>query len=177
MKRPSPPSRLAATLDKLPGGWKTLLIVGVLIAAGGVSAGLLARSHRTVKPAAVVQDPPPPPPVAVSPASNFPLELEATTESNGSILLHWNPQSALIEQAREGRMVVTEASQTPNTIAVSLEQLKLGSMSYVPHSERVDFRLEVVDRSGPVAEESVVALNPAGTGNTLPSAAAPASQR
>ncbi len=154
---PAPPSGLAGVLQKIPGGKKTVLIAGVVIAIGGVSAGLLTRSHGTAKPAPVTAAPVP---VTASTVNNFPLQLQATPESNGSINLRWNPQSTLIGQAREGRLVITENNQKPRTVGVSLDQLKFGHMSYPAQSERVEFRLEVVDRSGAVAEESILALVP-----------------
>ena len=143
---------------KVPGGWKTILAVGAVVAIGGVTAGLLTRSHGSAKPAQIAANPAPL--SAASTASNFPLQLQASAEANGSIDLHWNPQSTLIEQAHEGRLVISEGTQKPRTLAVSLEQLRFGHLTYQAQSERVEFRLEVVDPSGAVAEESILTLVP-----------------
>ncbi|MSV35097.1 MAG: TonB family protein [Bryobacterales bacterium] len=159
-QRPAQSSGLASVLDKIPGGKKTVLIAGVVIAIGGVSAGLLTRSHGSAKAVPVAAAAAPAPAATVN---NFPLQLQAAPEGNGSINLRWNPRSTLIDHAREGRLVITEANQKPRTVTVSLEQLKFGHMSYQAQSERVEFRLEVVDPSGAVAEESILTLVPQST--------------
>jgi protein TonB len=148
---------LASVLDKIPGGKKSVLIAGVVIAAGGVGAGLLTRSHGPAKPLPVVAAPAPAPAATVD---NFPLQLQAAPEGDGSINLRWNPRSTLIDHAREGRLVITEANQKPRAVAVSLDQLKSGHMFYQAQAERVEFRLEVVDLSGAVVEESILTLVP-----------------
>lgn len=164
MPRPSSPSRLAAALHKMPGGGKSLLILGAVIAIGGISAGLVLRNQRTAKANTTATAPAPVVTPAAASGNTFPLQLRAEVQSNGSIDLRWNPQSALIAQAREGRLVATEANQTARTIAIALDQLKSGHSSYQPRSERVEFRLEVVDQSGSIAEESALALAPPAAG-------------
>jgi TonB family protein len=157
------PSWLANALDKLPGGRRTLLIIGAVIAVGGISAGLVLRNHQPAKPKAASVAVPP----AAAAVNNFPLQLQVEPQGNGQINVRWNPQSTLVTQAREGRLVITEVNQKPTTIALPLEQLKFGHLSYPSHAERVEFRLEVTDTSGAVAEESVLAL-------ALPTTAKPA---
>lgn len=166
-KPPAPPSSLAAVFEKLPGGKKTVLAAGVVIAIGGVSAGLLTRSHQTAKPVPAIAAP-----LTTAAVNNFPLQLQTTPDNNGSINLRWNPQSTLIGQAREGRLVITESNQKPRAVGVSLDQLKFGHMTYQAQSERVEFRLEVVDRSGAVAEESILTLVPPSALKTATSAPA-----
>ena len=164
-------------VDKIPGGKNSLLIAGAVIAIAGISVGLVLRSHRPAKPQVVAAAVQPVAPAATQ-ASNFPLQLQVEPQSNGSINVRWNPQSTLIVQAREGRLVITESNQKPRTIAVALEQLKFGHLTYQPQSERVELRLEVVDQSGSTAEESVLALGPVGGNKTqqTPSGQTPAPQ-
>jgi len=157
---------LAAALDKIPGGRKSVLTLGMVIAIGGISAGLVVRNQRTAKASTAVMVSPPAAAPAAESGNAFPLQLQAELQGNGSINLRWNSGSPLIAQAREGRLVVTETNQKAQTIAFSLDQLKSGHWSYQPGSERIEFRLEVVDQSGSIAEESALALVPAAAGKT-----------
>ncbi len=180
------PSPLESALTRIPGGPRALLIVGALVAVGGISTGLLLRSHRTHKSAQSAAIVSATPAATVSPApapnANFPLRLELQGPGKGPIEIRWNPKSTLIAQARAGRLVVTEANQPPRTIALSLSQLEVGHLTYQQQTERAELRLEVVDTSGFVAEESAmsgtpVAAPPAPKRATLPvdkPAAAPA---
>jgi TonB family protein len=149
---PDPPP-LEALMNKIPGGRRTLLIAGVLIAVGGISMGLVMRGHRAAKPVALA-----PTTAPVSTANNFPLQLQLEPQGKGQLNIRWNPQSTLIAQAREGRLVITESNQKPRTIPLALDQLKIGHLIYQPQTERAEFRLEVADASGAVAEESVLSL-------------------
>jgi protein TonB len=146
--------------------------VGALIAAGGISTGLLMRSHRTHKSAAIASTAPAPISAPV-PNANFPLRLELAGPGlagpgKAPIEVRWNPKSTLIAQARSGRLVVTEANQPPRTIPLSLSQLEVGHLTYQQQTERAQLRLEVVDASGSVAEESAMSGTP---GATPPAAA------
>jgi TonB family protein len=168
-------SPLESALDKVPGGPRTVLIVGALIAVGGISTGLLMRSHRTHKSAAIVSTAPAPIP---APNANFPLRLELAGPGlagpgKGPVEVRWNPKSTLIAQARSGRLVVTEANQPPRTIPLSLSQLEVGHLTYQQQTERAQLRLEVVDASGSVAEESAMSGTPGATPPTTTAANAP----
>lgn len=82
--------------------------------------------------------------------------MQVEPQGSGQIDLQWNPQSVLIAQARQGRLIVTETNQPPQTIPLTLDQLKAGHWNYRQQSGRTAFRLEVVDASGAVTEESAV---------------------
>jgi protein TonB len=153
--RLAPSSSPAAAIDKIPGGRFTLLIVGAVIAVGGIATGLILRSHRTETPRAVAASAVPATPPA--PVNNFPLQLQVEPQGKQTNV-RWNPQSTLISQSREGRLVITENNQKPRTIPLGLDQLKFGHLTYQPQTDRVEFRLEVVDATGSVAEESVLSL-------------------
>jgi protein TonB len=182
VSRAAPPSSPVAAIDKIPGGRVTLLIVGAVIAVGGVATGLILRSHRTPAAPRVAgaSTAPATPPAA---ANNFPLQLQVEPQGKQTNV-RWNPQSTLIAQSREGRLVITENNQKPRTIPLALDQLKFGHLAYTPLTDRVEFRLEVVDSSGSVAEESVLSLAtpppvaqanaPAGAPATAQAAPAPA---
>jgi TonB family protein len=156
------PSPLESALAKVPGGPRTLLIVGALIAVGGISTGLLIRSHRAHKSAAIVSATSAPIP-APAPNANFPLRLQLAGPGKGPIEVRWNPKSTLIVQARAGRLVVTEANQPPRIIPLALSQLEVGHLTYQQQTDRAELRLEVVDPSGSVAEESAMSGTPGAT--------------
>ena len=103
--------------------------------------------------------------------ASFPLQMQVESQGNGILNVRWNPQSSAVLQAREGRLVIAERDQQTRTIALSPEQLKIGHLFYQSSVERVEFRLEIVDRSGGIAKESVLALS-SGAG-TEPAAGPP----
>jgi TonB family protein len=102
----------------------------------------------------------------------FPLQLEV--EAQGDVLnVRWNPQSAPVTQAREGRLVILEGDrQPPRIIPLDLQQLTSGHVYYRSLAKRVQFQLEIVDNSGGISRESVLALSsnpvPAVTGFAPP---------
>jgi protein TonB len=134
-------------------------VIGGVIAVGGITTGLVMRGHRTARPPVAVSTPAPTP--APAPVAPFPLELQVEPQGKGQINVRWNPQSTLIAQAREGRLVITENNQKPRTIPLGVDQLKFGHLTYQPQTERVEIRLEAVDPSGSVAEESVLSVGSA----------------
>ncbi len=88
------------------------------------------------------------------------LKLEVEPQGTGMINIKWNGASAAVEQAREGRLVIMERDQQPETIALAPEQLRIGHLSYGSTAESLGLRLEVVDRSGAIAKESVSLISP-----------------
>ncbi len=131
------------------------LVIGAVIATAGASTFLI-RAHSSqpprVAPAAPTQNVPAQ--VSVEP----PLQVRVEPLGNGLIDVRWNPQSASIAQARDGRLVITEHNQQPRTLALEAEQLKTGHLTYQSAAESIQFDLEVVDRSGATAKESILAL-------------------
>jgi protein TonB len=124
-----------------------------LVAAGAVLvlaaiSGFLARDRwlGTAKPARQ--------------AGSVPLQVAAEPQGNGLINVRWNPQSSPIIEAREGRLVITERDQQPRIVTLGPEQLRIGHLYYQSVAERIEFGLEVVDRSGAVARESAFAVSP-----------------
>jgi len=134
------------------------LAVALAITVVGIAALLMV--HRWMPRAKPVT---PPQPVSAA------LKLEAEPQGTGMINIKWNAGSSAVSQAREGRLVIMERDQQPETIALAPEQLKIGHLSYGSTAESVGLRLEVVDRSGAIAKESVSL-------NTPRAAAAPAGQ-
>lgn len=145
------------------------LVAGALIVTAGVSTFLM-RAHSPKAPAVAppVSKDNTPPPVRVEP----PLQVRVEPLGNGLIDVRWNPQSASIAQAREGRLVITERNQQPRTLPLQAQQLKTGHLTYQSAADSVQFDLEVVDGSGAVAKESILALQAPGSlpqpANTLP---------
>ncbi len=86
------------------------------------------------------------------------LQMQVESQGSGIINIRWNPQSAIVAQAREGRLVILEHDQQPRTIALGPEQLKIGHLFYQSPVESVEFRLEIVSPSGEVTKDSVLAL-------------------
>jgi protein TonB len=137
---------------------RNLLIIGGVIALAGLSVFFLRdRLWPGSKPSGT--------------GGSFPLQMQVESQGNGILNVRWNPQSTAVIQAREGRLVITEREQQTRTIALSPEQLKIGHLYYQSPVERVEFRMEIVDRSGGVAKESVLALSSGA--NAEPSAGPP----
>lgn len=146
-------SPLSSVLGRLPGGRRTFLMLGTLIVVGGISTGIVMGSRGPAKHGAMVSTSPA---LSRADAAAFPLRLQLDAQGKGQVNVRWNPQSTLIAQAQQGRLVVTEANQPPRTIPLTLDQLKAGHLAYQQQTERAAFRLEVVDATGAVAEESVL---------------------
>ncbi len=123
------------------------LVIGAVIATVGVST-FLARAHPAKTPGVPVS----------APKENFPLQVRVEILGKGLIDVRWNPQSASIAQARDGRLVITEPNQKPRILALEGEQLKTGHLTYQSAAESIEFDLEIVDRSGEIVKESVLAL-------------------
>lgn len=92
-------------------------------------------------------------PPAVKPAA-FPLQLNVEARGDG-LNIWWNPQSAAIVQAREGRLVILEEPAKTETIRLDEKQLASGHLYYKSSGERIQLQLEIVDRAGKVSKESV----------------------
>ena len=91
--------------------------------------------------------------------AEFPLQLYV--EARGDDLnVRWNPKSAPITEARDGRLVILEGDQQPpRIIPLNLQQLTSGHVYYRSSAERVQFQLEIIDHSGGISRESVLALS------------------
>jgi hypothetical protein len=69
-----------------------------------------------------------------------PLTL-TTSELNGSLLIHWNPDA--VRGIRHASMLVNDGDQTsPSVIALDLLELKIGLLSYTPKSKHVTAKLD-----------------------------------
>ncbi len=126
-------------------GWVLPAGVGVAVVAG-LCLFLVLRPHGA------------PPLKQSEPAA--PLQLKVEAAGNGAIGVSWNPRSAAVAQAREGRLVITAAGQQPRGVTLDSEQLRGGHTYYQSSAERVEFRLEVYGRSGAMEKETVVAVSP-----------------
>ena len=149
---------LAARMKRLSRAQMIQIAIGLAITLIGLMALLLVHHWMPrSKPAEPAQ------PVTSS------LKLEAEPQGNGMINIKWNAASAPVAKAREGRLVIVERDQQPEMISLGPDQLKIGHLSYGSTAESLGLRLEVVDRSGATAQESVSLNSP----RTAP--AAPAS--
>jgi protein TonB len=129
------------------------LIIGVVVVVAAGSTAFLLRDrwlpiHSSVAPAPTAR----------------PLQVDVEMPGAGLIRVVWKTDSAPLAQAREARLVVTEGSQQPRTVALTLDQLRSGHLDLQSSADRFDFRLEVVNRSGAVATESVRARLPKAAG-------------
>jgi protein TonB len=127
---------------------RTPLIIGVVVVAAGLAAFLLRDRWLPIHSS-----------VAPAPAAR-PLQVDVEMAGSGLIRVVWKTDTAPLAQAREGRLVVTENSQQPRTVPLTLEQLRSGHMDLQSSAERLDFRLEVFNQSGSIASESVRARLP-----------------
>jgi len=106
------------------------------------------------------------------------LQLSIESQENGLISLRWNPASLPVTQAREGHLRIAEEQKPPRTVAMNPAQLSAGHLFYESSSDRIEFDLEVVDKSGATVHESVVAGQkpepaPVQTAASQPAQAAP----
>jgi hypothetical protein len=95
---------------------------------------------------------------ASAPPANFPLQLEVETQANG-LNIRWNPKSLPVTQAQKGRLVIIDNGGDTQVLILEPEQLLSGHVYYQSLARRVEFRLEVIDNTGGVAKESVLALS------------------
>ena len=138
----------------LPAPSQNRLLVGGIIGALILAVGLFTLWPKAKPPKA-------PTVAAVAPQDTAPLHVLAEPLGNGLINVRWNAQSAVIAQAKDGRLVIMEHDKAPRTIGLDAEQLKIGHLTYQATAESIEFDLEVNDRSGAVAKESILALAPA----------------
>lgn len=143
------PAPAPAKAEKASNGIRrTPLIIGGVVVIAGLAAFLLRDRwlpiHTAPKPALAARV----------------LQVDVETAGVGLVKVRWNPQSTPVAQAREGRLVISEDNQPPRTVSLAPDQLKIGHLDYQSTAERIEFRLEVVDRSGALAKESVLALAP-----------------
>jgi TonB family protein len=138
----------AVTTEKIQGRSRAILAVfGAAIALAGISA-YLGRGHWLAKP------------IPGGSAAGFPLQVNVEPQGNGLVNIRWNPQSAQVTQAREGRLVITERDQQPRIVTLDPDQLRIGHLFFQSSSDRIQFQLEVVDRSGAITKEAALAVSP-----------------
>jgi protein TonB len=118
------------------------LAIGAVIAVGGVAAVLTMDHWRPSREPA--------------PAADLQMHVEA--QGKGLLTIRWNPKSSPVLEAREGRLITSEPGQPPRTVTLDIAQLKAGHVYYQSQAESLEFRLEVIDRSGSVTRESVMTL-------------------
>jgi protein TonB len=124
------------------------LIIGVVVVVVGLAAFFFRDRWLPTSTAA-----------KTTAVTGRPLQVDVETAGLGLVKVRWNPQSVPVTQAREGRLVISEDNQQPRTVPLAPDQLKTGHLDYQSAANRIEFRLEVVDRSGAVAKESVLALS------------------
>jgi protein TonB len=89
-----------------------------------------------------------------------PSALQLQVEAKGAGLnVRWDRQSPAIVRAREGRLWITESGGPPDIVELSIEDLKNGQVYYQSSADRLQFRLEVLDETGRLTRESVLALS------------------
>jgi len=91
-------------------------------------------------------------------AAAFPLQLDVESQGNG-LNIRWSPQSGPIAKAREAHLIIRENDQRPRMVPLDRQQLASGHIYYRSSAEQVEFQLEIVDTSGAVSRESVLALS------------------
>ena len=70
-----------------------------------------------------------------------------STESNGSLLIHWNPEA--LRGIDHAQMFVNDGGQpTPSVIPLDRLQMNSGLLSYTPKSKRVTAKLDAGDITG-----------------------------
>jgi hypothetical protein len=128
-----------------------MLVAGGVVFAVLTLAGLSAFLLRDGSSAGASQK-------ALPTATAFPLQLAVEAQGN-ALNIRWNPQSALVTQAREGHLVILEGNRQPRVIPLDRQLLTSGHVYYRSSAERIQFQLEIVDNSGRISRESVLALS------------------
>ena len=149
MARPAPSAPKALPLEskelieaskpqRKPAAWLSLIaILAVLL-------GFLALYRWLFTPRGVA----PVPEIAA-------LNLAAEPMPNGLVDIRWNPASAPVVGARQGRLLITEPQRPLETLRLESDQLKAGHLAFQPLGDRVGFQMEVTDDSGVVTKGSV----------------------
>ena len=88
----------------------------------------------------------------------MPLQLAVETQGNG-LNIRWDTHSPAVSQAREGRLVIVEGDKRPRIIPLNPQLLTSGHVYYRSRADRIQLQLEIVDNSGKVLRESVLALS------------------
>lgn len=88
----------------------------------------------------------------------FPLQLNVEARGSG-LNIWWNPQSAAIGQAEEGRLLITEDSQQTQTVRLGPKELAIGHVYYRSSGERIQLQMETMNRRGVLSKESVFAFS------------------
>lgn len=83
------------------------------------------------------------------------LKLAAEPMPNGLVDIRWDPASAPVVRARQGRLLITEPLRPLETLRLESDQLKAGHLAFQALGDRVGFQMEVTDDSGAVTKESV----------------------
>jgi len=128
-----------------------MLVAGGVVFAVLTLAGLSAFLLRDGSSAGASQK-------ALPTTTAFPLQLDVEAQGN-ALNIRWNPHSALVTQAREGHLVILEVNRQPRVIPLDRQLLTSGHVYYRSSAERIQFQLEIVDNSGRISRESVLALS------------------
>jgi len=144
------PPRTDATSKTTGGVSRRMLVTSSVVLGGLILASLLALLFRDSSSASTRKTP--------ATASVSPLQLDVEANGNG-LNIRWNPQSAVVTHAREARLVILEGDRKPRTIPLDQQLLTTGHVYYRSSAERLQFQLEIVDHSGKVVRESVLALS------------------
>ena len=153
-----PPFR-QATPRRRSAMWLGLGLGIVAVAAAGASAVYLySNPHALPRKAPVA-----PVPVTYAPATAIPAvpksELAFTVERSGAdLLLSWNRESSIVSHATFG-MLLIRAQNASRDIALTPEQLRLGSILYAPTADQVEIQLNVVAGER-LARDSLIVLLP-----------------
>jgi len=138
---------------------KWLALGAVAVAAAGASAVYLYSNSpalsRSAPVAPVLETRAPTTPIPEVPKS----DLAFTAERRGAdLLLSWNRESTIVSNATFG-MLLIRAPNANREIALTPEQLHLGSILYTPTGDQVQIQLNVVAGER-VARVSLIALLP-----------------
>ena len=107
---------------------------------------------------------------SVAAQAGFPFQLTAQAEGDGVDVL-WDAQCTPLADAHDGRLVITAPQKRPQTVTLEPDQLASGYIHYRTSAGDLNFQLEIVDSSGKVEKESVLALA------SPPAAASPTAAR
>jgi hypothetical protein len=142
--------RTDATSKTTGGVSRRMLVTSSVVLGVLILASLIALLFRDSSSASTRKTP--------ATTQVFPLQLDVEANGNG-LNIRWNPQSAVVTHAREGHLVILEDDRKPRTIPLDQQLLTIGHVYYRSSAERLQFQLEIVDTSGRISKESVLALS------------------
>ena len=104
---------------------------------------------------------------SVAAHASFPFPLSVQAQGNG-VDVRWDPQSAPLAGAHEGRLLITAPRRRPQTVTLDPNQLASGHVYYRSSTKDLTFRLDIIGSADSIASSSSISVNASPTTITQP---------